>query len=266
MQIADTLSQQLAGAASNTLLPTENDLAAEFGVSRVTVRSALRVLEQAGAVTRIRGRGTIANPQKIVRNAIPMITVEEDFRRQGIAYDTRVLEFSRNQKPTEAVRAALKLSARASVGHVRLVRRVKGKIICFEDRYIAPHLARRLTPAILVERDILAHLALLSGSKPVFVEFETEICPAGQQAASALGITPSTLMVMNNFVHLVEGGRPMDAGSICYRIDHCKFRSFGRLALASRAEEPQAAPERSPAGGQPGTRRRSVWAVDEEAL
>jgi GntR family transcriptional regulator len=232
MQIADELSRQLASLGPNTLLPTENQLAAEFDVSRVTVRAALHILEQSGSVTRARGRGTIANPQKIVRNAIPMTTVEQDFRSQGIAYETQVLEFAKSCMPPDAIRAALKLPSRASVGRARLLRRVRNKTISYEDRYIVTALARRVTPEVLVNRDVLAFLSFVARSPTVVVEFETEICPAGEEVAKALEISPSTMRVLNTFVHLTDDGRPIEAGSMSYRVDHCKFRAFGRLPLS----------------------------------
>jgi GntR family transcriptional regulator len=235
VQIADELSRQLAGLGPNTLLPTENDLAAEFGVSRMTIRAALHILQQNGSVTRLRGRGTIANPHKIVRNAFPMTTVEEDFKRQGILYDTQVLEFEASCTPADTIRHALKLAARATVGHFRLARRVKGKIICYEDRYVVADLARRVTPELLAERDVLGLLASLAGSKSVTVEFETQICPARRAAASALGITPSTMMVANTFIHFADDGRPIEAGSISYRVDRCSFRAIGQLTLPYQA-------------------------------
>lgn len=42
-------------------LPSEDTLAAEYEVSRITVRQALSSLEQEGLVTRQRGRGTFVS-------------------------------------------------------------------------------------------------------------------------------------------------------------------------------------------------------------
>ena len=43
-------------------MPTEEAFAAEFGVSRVTIRRALDMLEQEQLVVRQQGRGTFAAP------------------------------------------------------------------------------------------------------------------------------------------------------------------------------------------------------------
>src|SRR5438309_7340880 len=57
--------------AVGTQLPSEPKLAAELGVSRATVRDALRALEQEGLVRRVQGSGTyVAHPR--VPNSLDM--------------------------------------------------------------------------------------------------------------------------------------------------------------------------------------------------
>lgn len=46
-----------------TKLPPENEIAKNYGVSRITIRRALDELEQEGVIIRIHGRGTFVNPQ-----------------------------------------------------------------------------------------------------------------------------------------------------------------------------------------------------------
>ncbi len=60
----DALRQIVAQHASfpQRALPTERDLAADFGVSRRAVRRALSVLEAEGQVWRRQGKGTFVGP------------------------------------------------------------------------------------------------------------------------------------------------------------------------------------------------------------
>lgn len=59
-QVANTLLAEIEGGEYiiGSLLPTEHELCARFGVSRYTVREALRRLFEAGLVARRRGAGT----------------------------------------------------------------------------------------------------------------------------------------------------------------------------------------------------------------
>ena len=49
------------GYFENGLLPSEDKIAAMFGVSRITIRDALANLENLGYISRIQGKGTIVN-------------------------------------------------------------------------------------------------------------------------------------------------------------------------------------------------------------
>jgi DNA-binding GntR family transcriptional regulator len=46
---------------ADSRVPSENQLAARFGVSRVTARQAIQILQREGLVRRIRGSGTYVN-------------------------------------------------------------------------------------------------------------------------------------------------------------------------------------------------------------
>ena len=61
VNVATVLEGEISRLAPNSLLPTEVQLARRFGVSRITVRGALDVLERSGLVSRLRGRGTIVS-------------------------------------------------------------------------------------------------------------------------------------------------------------------------------------------------------------
>ena len=64
--IAQTLENEVKGLSPNSLLPTEDQMARRFSVSRITIRSALELLENSGLISRLRGRGTIVSPKKLI--------------------------------------------------------------------------------------------------------------------------------------------------------------------------------------------------------
>lgn len=251
--IAESLKRQVEAMAPDTLLPTENELAAQFGVSRVTLRQALGLLEQAGSITRTRGRGTIVNPPKTVRNNIPMCTLEDDFRQQGIAFETRILGFDKNAQPSKEAREHLRLATKERVGALRLVQIVNRRIICIEERYCRASLAKRLDLDEVRSDGIMEILSRLSGMPIETVEFETEILPSSGEIASALGLTRGAPVLQNSFVYFLSNGEPVETGLIAYRVDRCKFRAVGRFAMAdisstsAKANSKNAMPGRRPA-------------------
>ncbi|NDL66364.1 GntR family transcriptional regulator [Anaerotalea alkaliphila] len=73
-------------------LPPERTLAKDYGVSRMTLRQALKELEEEGALLREPGRGTfVASPSFLQQN---VKSFTETIRGQGYEPTTRILEFS----------------------------------------------------------------------------------------------------------------------------------------------------------------------------
>ena len=63
VRTANTVRRWLrADYANGGRLPGENEIAAQLGISRGTVRQALAILQQEGVITRQQGSGTYANP------------------------------------------------------------------------------------------------------------------------------------------------------------------------------------------------------------
>jgi GntR family transcriptional regulator len=91
-------------------LPGEQALAAEFGVSRVTLRRALAELESDGLINRLRGSGTFLNTSRL---APPIVVDLADALSQivamGASTDVRLEELTYESGAT-SVCEALRLS------------------------------------------------------------------------------------------------------------------------------------------------------------
>lgn len=143
--IKQQLIQGIRGKRFTDRLPSENQLAETFGVSRMTARKALMELETEGLVCRIRGKGTfITKPDP----AIGYFTVQPS-RRQAealsVRYSARVIELRPLPSPPPHIARRLAYS-----GTTILVRRLH----CFDDapvRYEIRHLRGDLCGSILFE-------------------------------------------------------------------------------------------------------------------
>jgi GntR family transcriptional regulator len=85
--VRDQLADRIASGeiAAGGRLPPEPQLAAELGVSRATLREALRSLEEDGFVTRTRGAGTYVTSRPRLRNNLDVnFGVTEAIRAAGM--------------------------------------------------------------------------------------------------------------------------------------------------------------------------------------
>ncbi len=229
LDVATSLEAEVAALAPNSLLPTEQQLAKRFGVSRVTVRRALDILERNGSVSRQRGRGTIVSPPKITRRFNPLYNFEEDLWEQGIVFETRVLGYEAAATPPAAIAERLRLEPGSTVGFLSLARLVEDRIISHDRRHFPPGIAPRFDARLVTGRAVSDVLEDLVGARVTTVDWESEIVSAPREVSAVLGIAPGTLIVVNSFTYYLESGEPIESGTMSYRIDRCKFTFGGRF-------------------------------------
>lgn len=143
-------------------VPGEQDLCAEFGVSRITAKRALNELADAGLVVRERGRGT----RVVNRPPAPAVTASvegwlENISLMGMSTEARVLEFG-YVAANEEIAGALDLEPGAQVQRAERVRILEGKPMSFLVTYIPAEIGRRFDRDDLNERPLL-HLLECAG-------------------------------------------------------------------------------------------------------
>ena len=86
-------------------LPTERDLADEYGCSLITVRRALTDLVRERRLERTRGRGTFVIGPPIEFPLLGVMSLTEEMRRQGLDSTTKVIGCTVRPAGEEAARA-----------------------------------------------------------------------------------------------------------------------------------------------------------------
>jgi len=98
-QVHEHLRHQIVSAefARGSRLPTEERLSAYFGVSRVTVREALRMLQRDQLIESVQGRGhfVLGNPTFIEKPVSELQSVTELMQGLGYTFRTEVLAVCR---------------------------------------------------------------------------------------------------------------------------------------------------------------------------
>jgi GntR family transcriptional regulator len=256
----DVLRREIAAAPPNTMLPTEQEYARRFEVSRATVRRALGLLERSGLLSRRRGRGTIVSPPKVVRSLAPLYTMEEDFRQQGIKLETRVLQYEPAFVPPPGIRDRLRLPPDGRVGFLTLLRLVEGRAIAYDRSFLPESVARRFHPEELGDRPLLEVLRDLTGIRVAALDWEIEIVPSSTEEAAALGLTPGVLVMSSATTASASDGVPIARGERAYRIDRVRFRYAAQYAAdaAPVQERRGARRDLAPADGAEPDRTASV--------
>ena len=167
------------------MIPTEQDLAAEFGCARATVNRALRELAQSGVLERRRKAGTrvVALPVRKATLDIPVI--RQEVAARGQRYSFRLLEQSSGVPPVP-------VAARLGVAGLRMIyletlHLADGQPFVYETRWLNPAVLPDPTPdfaAISANEWLVAHLSYATGDIVFFAS------GASAQEAAVMGVAP----------------------------------------------------------------------------
>ncbi len=119
------------------VIPSEAELAGEFGVARATVNRALRELAQQGVVERRRRAGTrvATHPVRKATLDIPVTRLEVEGR--GQRYEFHLLDRAL-AAPPPVVASRLGLAPEARLWHLRTLHFADGRPYLYEDRWLNP--------------------------------------------------------------------------------------------------------------------------------
>ncbi|MET0348144.1 MAG: UTRA domain-containing protein [Rhizobacter sp.] len=123
-----------------TLMPSEAELVAHFGVSRMTVNRALRELQLEGAIERLQGVGTFAAPSQRASSSLTIRDVRQDIADRGNEH-AAVVHLARREVVTAAVADRFGMSRGEPVFHTQIVHLENGVPLQYEDRYVNPRCA-----------------------------------------------------------------------------------------------------------------------------
>ena len=131
-------------------LPSEHELVAQFGISRMTVNRALRELVEQGRIVRVAGVGSFVAENKPQSTLLQIANIASEIRARGHDYGYQLLSAERVSAPAD-IAAWLDLRAGESVFHSVCMPLEDGVPVQLEDRYVSP----RVVPQYL-DQDLSA--------------------------------------------------------------------------------------------------------------
>jgi GntR family transcriptional regulator len=210
-QTADALGEMLAKASPGTFLPSEPVLAEQLGVSRSTLREAMRLFEARGLVIRRRGIGTyVAKPPMVIESGLEVLSNVETLAAQvGVQLEACGLDIE--ERPASEEDASY-LSVPVDTPIVELSRviladgrRVAFFIDCLPRVFLDPgEVDDGFSGSVL--------RLLLDRGEPTLDRSQAEItaAPADTLVAAGLGIHPGDVLLYLEARLLAEDGRVVD--------------------------------------------------------
>jgi GntR family transcriptional regulator len=211
LAVRDELALRLSKGtiAPGDRLPPEPELAAELGVSRPTLREALRSLEEDGLVTRRRGAGTFATHHPRLRNNLDVnFGVTAAIRAAGMRAGTSHTEIRTEPASDEEIEA-LDLEPGGSIVALERVRTADGRPVVYSRDVVSTTLMRADELAVLGEGSVYELLARRAGREVQHGVVTLEPVAAGRKLARALEVRTGTLLLLLRQVDYDRQGAPV---------------------------------------------------------
>lgn len=208
-QIKEQLRDEFRDADANTRVPSENELAAKYGVSRGTIKQAVAGLVDDGLLYRIKGKGTFVAPPQIPRffNELPSFT--DDISSHGCNPGVTSMEVERVEPP-EPARVALRLPHRALTWRVFRVRTANGEPVVISTSYLPCSLVPELNSSELRERSLYAIMGQRYGVRPKWAHDSYRAADADKTIANLLQVPVGKAVLYSERVSYLSDGCPIE--------------------------------------------------------
>ncbi|HEY3522298.1 MAG TPA: GntR family transcriptional regulator [Candidatus Limnocylindrales bacterium] len=216
-QIEQALRAQIATLAPGERLPSDAELCAQFGVSRMTARNAMERLAVDGLIRREPGRGSFVAARPAHRRANRLMTFTREMVRAGRRPSSRLLARA-VRVSSDAEARALGLEPGDRVVEVRRLRLADGEPIALETAVLVAACADAVLAADLAHGSLHETLArsgfvLHHGSGTITA------AAASAEDATLLGIAVGAPLLVERRVILDGHARRIEATESRYAAD-----------------------------------------------
>ena len=187
-RIKDYLTAEIAAGRykEGDVVPSEQALVRQFGVSRMTVNRAVRELTAQQVLTRRQGSGTFVAPQKIAATLLDIRSIADEIRTRG-HHHRSVPQRLEELPATDLLAARFGLEPGAPLFHSLIVHFENELPIQVEDRWVNPACAPHY-----LEQDFTAmtpneHLTATAPLQDATFSIEAALPPAEVASLLALG-------------------------------------------------------------------------------
>jgi GntR family transcriptional regulator len=209
-QIAQTLRERIAtsGQGPGERLDNQRSLAREFGVTLMTLRQALDLLERDGLIARRHGLGTFVARPAIDYDILQLRALAGDLSALGEDVATRFLR-SRFEPADRRVAKALGLEERAEVFVLERLRLVDGEPVSFQASYLPAALGAEVSRADLAVTPLRQVLTFKLGIEITAARETVSAVPLDRRAARELGCRPGIAAFRSDRVSVGAAGTPI---------------------------------------------------------
>ena len=136
-------------------IPSEEEFCNIFGVSRITIRQAIKLLRQEGVLISIRPKGTFVADPLFERNYLKLISLTDEFKLIGLNLEAKLIEKKIVTFPQE-IQKIPEIDKSEKFINIKRIRIIKNKPICLTNIFFPYSIFEDLENEDLAEQSIWA--------------------------------------------------------------------------------------------------------------
>jgi len=212
-------------------VPSESELAKEFGTARMTVHGALRDLAAEGVLSRRPGAGTHVAPRKSQATMLEVRNIQDEIRERGHRHSAKVKLLAAEPCDLE-IATELEVTPGSIVYHSLIVHMEDDRSVQLENRYVTPDFAREY-----LRQDFTRHTPneyLMSLGPLEEVEHVIQALMPGPSTRALLGI-PATEPVLQMRRRTWSRGAVVSTARLVH--PGSRYSLFGRFRVARKSSQ-----------------------------
>lgn len=224
-QIKEALRAKIVDGtyAPHQRLPSESDMIAAFGVSRITVRQAIRDLQNEGLLFSVHGKGTFVALPKVSQELAQLQGFGEAMHQLGHETFSDVFGLQ-SIKGDALVCAKLGIKTGDPVTEIRRVRYLNREPISIDYSYLQHEIGSRLSKISLRDRDLFSLLENELGQPLHSADIEINASSASEEVAARLNVAPDSPVLRIERLTFAQQSRPLVFEYLYYRAETFKYK------------------------------------------
>lgn len=204
-------------------LPSESEMTAAHGVSRITVRQALAALQAEGLIVKLHGKGAFVSHPRAAQSLNRLQGLGEALAAGHQGVSSKRMAWRETRAPA-AVARKLGLGAGEPVYHLRTLRFLDRQPLSVNNSYLLRSLGERLTRVDFSQRDLIEIFEHEGGLRIGGAQLEVGAGLAGAADARLLQVAAgSAVLEVERLMHDVAG-TPVHLEAAIYRADAFRYK------------------------------------------
>jgi GntR family transcriptional regulator len=209
-------------------LPTADEMAEQFAVSKITIRTALSRLQAEGLIKSMRAKGSFVSesvpvPKQFIVTGRVFNIVQDAERYEVKAFEVQSTKVGET-RICKDIQNFLGLSNGDEIAFSRRIRLLKGVPIWFLENFFTQDIGKYLTKRDLSKKPLLKILKEKAGIKVGRGEMYLEAVPAESDVAEFLNCQAYDPLFHIQVYYWLSSGEPLELANAYLRAEYFKYK------------------------------------------